>query len=229
MEPEIEDLQTFLNRMGAKVYGAGTNIIKIVGVKKLNNVSYNIMPDRIEAGTILCMGAVTGGEIAITNVVAKHINPILCKLEEAGNKIIIEKNRIIIKAPKRLKAVNIQTMPYPGFPTDMQAIFTGMLCYAKGTSSVIENIFENRFKYVNELVKMGAKIKLEDKNAIIDGVKKMKGTEVSSTDLRGGAALVTAALGAKGESKINNIEYILRGYEGLDCKLLKLKADIKTI
>ena len=226
MEPEIVDLQNFLNKMGAKVQGAGTNVIKITGVKKLKGVSYNIMPDRIETGTMLCMGAVTGGDIVVNNVRIEHITPVLYKLEEAGNKIILGGNKVEIQGAKRLKAVDIKTMPYPGFPTDMQSIFVSMLCFAKGTSMVVENIFENRYKYVSELIRMGAKITIEGKIAIVKGVRKMTGAEVKSTDLRGGAALVLAGLEAKGTSKINNIEYILRGYENLDKKLTNLGAKI---
>lgn len=227
MEPEIIDLQNFLNKMGAKVEGAGTNVIKITGVKNLKNVSYNIMPDRIEAGTLLCMGAITGGEIILNNAKQEHITPIIHKLEDAGTKIILEKNRIILKAPKKLKAMDIKTMPYPGFPTDMQSVFVSIQTVAKGTSMMVENIFENRYKYVNELTRMGAEITVEGKIAIIKGVRKLLGTEVNSTDLRGGAALVTAALVAKGNSKINNIEHILRGYENLDKKLKSLGANIR--
>ena len=226
MEPEIVDLQNFLNKMGANVAGAGTNVIKITGVEKLKDVSYNIMPDRIEAGTMLCMGAATGGKIVVRNVRLEHITPVLYKLEETGNKISIGANKIELQGAKKLKAVDIKTMPYPGFPTDMQSVFVSMLSFAKGTSMVVENIFENRYKYVNELVRMGAKITIEGKIAIVKGVRKLTGTEVNSTDLRGGAALVLAALGAKGTSKINNIEYILRGYEELDKKLTNLGAKI---
>ena len=220
MEPEIVDLQDFLNRMGAKVEGAGTTAIRIKGVKNLKSVSYNIMPDRIEAGTMLCMAAATGGKIVLNDVRIEHISPIIHKLEEAGNKIFVEKNKMIIEGAKRLKAVDIKTMRYPGFPTDM-------LCTAKGTSMMIENIFENRYKYVNELGRMGAKITIEGKVAIIKGVRKLTAAEVISTDLRGGAALVVAALVAKGNSQINNIEHILRGYENLDKKLNKLGACVK--
>ena len=227
MEPEIVDLQDFLNRMGAKVEGAGTTAIRIKGVKNLKSVSYNIMPDRIEAGTMLCMAAATGGKIVLNDVRIEHISPIIHKLEEAGNKIFVEKNKMIIEGAKRLKAVDIKTMPYPGFPTDMQSLFVSMLCTAKGTSMMIENIFENRYKYVNELGRMGAKITIEGKVAIIKGVRKLTAAEVISTDLRGGAALVVAALVAKGNSQINNIEHILRGYENLDKKLNKLGACVK--
>ena len=229
MEPEIIDLQNFLNRMGAKVEGAGTNVIRITGVRKLNSVSYNIMPDRIEAGTFLCMAAVTAGEVILNNVELEHINPVIHKLKETGSKIIVEKNRVIIQAPKRLKAVDIKTLPYPGFPTDMQSIFVSTLTVAKGSSMIVENIFENRYKYVNELIRMGAKIKIEGKVALVKGVRKLISAEVNSTDLRGGAAMCVAALTAKGKSKINNIEYILRGYENLEKKITNLGGKISKI
>ncbi len=227
MEPELIDLQNFLNKMGAKIEGAGTNIIKITGVKTLKDVSYNVMPDRIEAGTLLCMTAITGGKTTINNVNIDHITPILHKLEETGAKLIISKNKVFIEAPKRLKATDIKTMPYPGFPTDMQSIFASMLCLAKGSSMIVENIFENRYKYVNELTRMGAKITIEGKVAIVKGVRKLTRAELTATDLRGGAAMCTAALAARGTSKINNIEHILRGYENLDKKLNKLGANVK--
>ena len=227
MEPEIIDLQIFLNRMGAKITGAGTNTILINGVKSLKDVSYNIMPDRIEAGTLLCAVAITGGKIKLNKLETEHITPILIKLEECGCKISLEKNSVYLEAPKRLKAVDIKTMPYPGFPTDMQSVFASILCIAKGTSIITENIFENRYKYLNELKRMGANIKIEGKNAIIKGTRKLYGANVESTDLRGGAAMVVAALNAKGTTKVSNIEHILRGYENLDIKLNKLGAKIK--
>ena len=226
MEPEIVDLQNFLNRMGAKVTGAGENIIKIQGVKTLKNVSFNVMPDRIEVGTFLCMTAITGGNTIINNVNNEDIRLIISKLEEAGVKVKQEKSKIEIISPKKLKAVDIKTMPYPGFPTDMQSVFGAMLTYAKGTSVIVENIFENRFKYLNELQKMGAKVSIEGKVAIIKGTKKLHGVEMYAPDLRGGAAICTAALAAKGQSTINNISHILRGYEYFDKKLQKLKAKI---
>jgi len=228
MEPEIKDLQNFLNKMGAKVEGAGTNVIKIKGVKKLKDTSYNIMPDRIEAGTFLCAAGITSGNLQLNNVVPEHISPIINKLEECGCKFQIEKNRVVIDAPKRLRPVDIKTMPYPGFPTDMQSVFTAMLCLAKGTSIVVENIFENRYKFTNELKRMGAKINIEDRIAIVKGVRKLSGATVEATDLRGGAALVTAGLVTKGKTKVNNIEYILRGYENLDKKLKKIGAKIEV-
>ena len=184
MEPEIIDLQNMLNKMGAKIVGAGSNIIKVVGVKKLHDASYNIMPDRIEAGTLLCAVASTGGNITLKKVIPEHLSPVLRKLEECGCKLEISKNEIILQAPKRLKSVEIKTMPYPGFPTDMQSVFASMLSTAKGTSVVIENIFENRYKYTNELNKMGAKITTEGKVAIIKGKTKLHGANVQATDLR---------------------------------------------
>lgn len=229
MEPEIEDLAKFLNKMGAKIQGAGTNFIKITGVKQLRDVGYKIMPDRIETGTFLCMAGVTNGKIEIINTNSEHVTPIIHKLQECGCELEVEKNRIKIDARKKLKAVDIKTLPYPGFPTDMQSVFGSMLTTAKGTSIIVENIFENRYKYINELQRMGAKITIEGKTAIIKGVRRLNGAVVSSSDLRGGAALVTAALGAKGKTTVENIEYILRGYEKLDSKLQELGANIKII
>lgn len=213
--------------MGAKIIGAGTDEIQIDGVKKLKDISYNIMPDRIEAGSFLCFAGATKGNIILENVNATHITPIINKLEEADCKIAIEKNKIKIVAPKKLKALDIKTMPYPGFPTDMQSVFAAMLTIAKGTSIIVENIFENRYKYTQELNKMGAKITVEGKSAVIRGTRKLYGANVKATDLRGGAALVLAGLAAKGTTQIDNIDYILRGYENLDVKLTNLGATIK--
>ena len=227
MEPEIVDLQNFLNRMGAKVRGAGSNIIKIEGVKQLKDVSYNIMPDRIEAGTLLCAAAITGGKIKLTKVNPDHIAPVLSKLEETGCKIDVKKDTIYLETNTRLRAVNIRTMPYPGFPTDMQAIFASLLCITTGTSIIVENIFENRYKYTQELQRMGAKIKIEGKTAIIKGTRKLYGSKVKATDLRSGASLVLAGLVAKGETEVDDIKYILRGYENLDEKLNSLGAKVQ--
>ena len=228
MEPEILDLQNFLNRMGTKIEGAGTNIIKIKGVENLSDVSYNIMPDRIEAGTLLCAAAITGGKIKITHANPNHIAPVIEKLREAGCIVDIKKDEIYLECKKRLKAVDIRTMPYPGFPTDMQAIFVSVLCIASGTSIVVENIFESRYKYTQELQRMGAKIKIEGRTAIVKGTKRLYGSNVLASDLRGGASLVLAGLAAKGETEVENIKYILRGYENLDEKLNNLGANIKT-
>ncbi len=229
MEPEIVDLAKCLNKMGAKIEGAGTNIVKITGVKELKNISYSVMPDRIEAGTLLCAVAITGGKVKLNNVIPEHINQVLNKLEQTGAKIEIGKRSIYLEAPKKLKAVDIKTMPYPGFPTDMQSVFASMLTIAKGNSVIVENIFENRFKYVSELKRMGAKITVEGKIAVIKGCRKLSGTTVESTDLRGGAALVIAGLVAKGATIVNKIGHILRGYENLDKKLNKLGARITVM
>lgn len=226
-EPEIIDLSNMLNKMGANIQGAGTNVIEITGVQKLKNVGYRIIADRIEAGTLLCAAAITGGKVKITNMNPEHITAVLSKLEETGCKLEIGDSFVQLVAPKRLKAVEIKTLPYPGFPTDMQSIFGSMLTAAKGTSIITENIFENRFKYTTELNRMGAKTKTEGKTLIISGTRKLTAANVSSTDLRGGAALVLAGLVAKGRTKVDNIDYILRGYEGLDKKLSLLGANIK--
>ena len=226
MEPEIVDLQNFLNRMGAKIKGAGTNVIEIIGVQKLKDVSYKVMPDRIEAGTLLCMCAATGGNLLLKKANSEHLTPVLHKLKDAGCKIEVKGTSILLNSPKKLKAVDIKTMPYPGFPTDMQAIFSAMLCLAKGTSVVTENIFENRFKYMAELKRMGAKITIEGRTAVIKGGRKLNSAIVKASDLRGGAALVLAGLTAKKITKVENIDYILRGYENLDKKLQDLGAKI---
>lgn len=226
-EPEIVDLVYMLKQMGANITGEGSNVIQIEGVKELKETEYKIMPDRIETGTFLCAGAITGGKIKVTNCIPNHIVPITSKLEEAGCKIIISNNSIQLESPTRLKAVEIKTMPYPGFPTDMQSIFGTVLSVAKGTSIISENIFENRFKYLAELKRMGAKNKQEGNVAIITGVKRLAGTTVKSTDLRGGASMILAGLQAKGITKVTNIEYILRGYENIEKKLKKVGARIR--
>lgn len=226
MEPEIVDLADFLNRMGAKITGAGTNIIKIRGVKELREVSYTIMPDRIEAGTLLLATAMTGGDIKLNKVCPEHISPILHKLQECGCRVDIVKNTIYLKANGKLMGTEIKTLPYPGFPTDLQPLFTTFLTTCKGTSIVTENIFENRYKFAQELKRMGAKINIEGKTAIIKGVKRLHGANVESTDLRGGASLMLAGIAAKGTTKVQKVEYILRGYDNLDKKLNSLGAHI---
>lgn len=213
--------------MGAKIKGAGTDTIVIEGVKRLKDVSYNIMPDRIEAGTFLCATAISGGNIKLQGITPEHITPVIHKLEEAGCKIEIQKSDVSLQAPKRLKAVDIKTLPYPGFPTDMQSIFASILTVAKGTSIITENLFENRYKYTQELIRMGAKINIEGKTAVIKGVRKLYGTTVKANDLRGGAAIVLAGIVAKGTTRVENIEYILRGYENFENKLKKLGVKIE--
>ena len=227
MEPEIIDMVQFLKKMGAKIQGEGTNQIIIDGVEKLSGVSYNIMPDRIEAGTILCAVAATGGNVILDNVMPEHLTAVINKLEETGCKIEINNKKITLNAPKKLKSIDIKTMTYPGFPTDLQQIFATMLVKASGTSIIVENIFESRYKYISELRKMGAKVTVEGKTAIIKGARKLNATTVVCTDLRGGAALVIAGLIAKGKSRVENIGYIQRGYENLENKLSSLGAKIK--
>ena len=227
MEPEIIDMVQFLKKMGAKIQGEGTNQIIIDGVEKLSGVSYNIMPDRIEAGTILCAVAATGGNVTLDNVMPEHLTAVINKLEETGCKIEINNKKITLNAPRKLKSIDIKTMTYPGFPTDLQQIFAAMLVKASGTSIIVENIFESRYKYISELRKMGAKVTVEGKTAIIKGARKLNATTVVCTDLRGGAALVIAGLIAKGKSRVENIGYIQRGYENLENKLGSLGAKIK--
>lgn len=229
MEPEIVDLAKCLNRMGAKVEGAGTNVITITGVRKLKSIGYKIMPDRIEAGTFLCAVAVTGGNARINNVIPEQLTPIIHKLRETGCSIEAGNNFIDIEAPKKLKAVELKTLPYPGFPTDLQPVFGAMLTYAKGTSIIVENIFESRYKYIGELIRMGAKITTEGKTAVITGKRRLVGTNISATDLRGGAGLIVAGLSARGTTVVEDIDYILRGYEKLEEKLTALGANIKRV
>ena len=226
MEPEIVDLAIFLNRAGAKVYGAGTNTIRIKGVEKLKEVSYKIMPDRIEAGTFLIAGAITGGTVKINEVVPEHIAPVIAKLRECGCEIITDKRTVYITAGKKLKAVDFKTTPYPAFPTDLQPLFSTLLTVCKGTSIVTENIFENRFKFIQEIKRMGAKATIEGKTLVIKGVRRLHSAEVESTDLRGGASLVLAGLSARGKTRVKKLEYLLRGYEDFDKKLKMLGADI---
>lgn len=226
MEPEIIDLADCLNKMGAKIQGAGTNFIKITGVKRLSGIGYNVMADRIEAGTLLCAGAITGGKIELQKVNSEYLVQCIHKLQESGCKIELNKDTILLDAPKKLRAIEIKTLPYPGFPTDLQQIYGALASVSKGTSVIVENIFENRYRYASELKKMGAKITIEGKMAIINGVRKLYGATVNGTDLRGGAALVLAGLVAKGRTQVNNIEYILRGYENFDKKLNQLGANI---
>lgn len=225
-EPEIKNLQDFLNSMGAKIKGAGSNMIIIEGVSKLHDTEFSVIPDRIEAASYLCMVAATSGEVILTNVNPEHLSSAIHKLRKMNLKIAHSKNEIHLKTLRHFNSINIKTMPYPGFPTDMQSQFTTLLTLAKGTSIIVENIFENRYKYVNELIKMGANITLEDRTAIVQGVDRLYGANVEAKELRGGAALVTAALAAQGETKISGIGFIERGYENLIKKLTILGAKI---
>ncbi len=226
-EPEIKDLAKCLNSMGAKIYGAGTSEITIFGVKKLHKTEYKIMSDRIETGTMLGAVAGVGGKITVENTNPENLLTVLYSFKEMGCKITINRDKITLKAPNELKPVNIETQPYPGFPTDMQPIMGAILTKADGKSVITENIFENRFKYAEELIRMGANIIQNDKSLEIEGVNTLTGKDVMSKDLRGGAALVIAGLMSEGITKVENIEYILRGYENIDKKLKSLGANIK--
>jgi len=227
-EPEIEDLQNFLNKMGAKVCGAGTNTITIVGVKKLNGCHYTPIPDRIVAGTYLIASAMCGGKLLIKNVISNHFSILINKLQNSGCKIKQFNDKIYIESSGRLKSINfIKTMPYPGFPTDLQSQILCMQTISKGYSLIQENLFETRFKFVPELLKMGANITIKNQTAYVLGVKKLFGAEVYAKDLRGGAALVLAGLCAEGYTTVYDVYHIDRGYENLEKKLSLLGADIK--
>jgi len=226
-EPEIVDLANFLNCLGAKVRGAGTDIIKIEGVEKLGGcLRYPVIPDRIEAGTFMVAAAATRGDVILENVIPHHIEPICAKLREAGVDIIEGEENIRVTAKGDLSPIDLKTLPYPGFPTDMQSQFMAMLCTVPGSSVIIENIFENRFQIADELKRMGANIKVEGRIAIIEGVDEIHGTHVKATDLRAGAALVIAGLMAEGITEISNVEYIDRGYHLLEEKMKSLGAQI---
>lgn len=228
-EPEIKDLANCLNKMGARIYGAGTSKIVIIGVNKLYATNYRIMPDRIEAGTYLCAAIMTKGNIIIKNTSPTDLMEVLYKLKEIGCKVTIKTDQIILRSPKRIKCTNITTKVYPGFPTDMQPIFTAVLTKAEGKSKIEENIFENRFEFCKELNKMGAEIKIDNHEILINGVRDLKNSVVESTDLRGGAALIIAGLSTKGTTIVKNAEYVLRGYEKLCEKLNSLGADIVLV
>ncbi|SHH21325.1 UDP-N-acetylglucosamine 1-carboxyvinyltransferase [Thermosyntropha lipolytica DSM 11003] len=225
-EPEIVDLANFLNSMGAKIRGAGTDVIKIEGVSELKPVRYAIIPDRIEAGTFMVAGAISKGEVLVENVIPTHIYPVIAKLQEAGAVVKETESGILVKAGDKIRPVDIKTLPYPGFPTDMQSQMMAMLCLAEGTSVIVENVFENRFQIVDELKRMGADIKVEGHTAVVKGVKKLYGTKVRATDLRAGAALILAGLVAEGETVIEEAIHIFRGYENIAQKLNHLGAQI---
>ena len=228
-EPEIVDLANFLNSMGANVRGAGTNVIKIEGVEKLHGTTYTIIPDRIEAGSYMIAAAITGGDLLVKNVIIDHIKPLIAKMIECGVEIIEEGNNLRVRSNGRLKAVDIKTMPYPGFPTDMQAQFMALMTVAEGTSVFTETVFENRFMHADELRRMGANIKIDGRNAIVEGVSRLTGCKVKATDLRAGAALIIAALAAEGQTEITELQYIDRGYEDLIEKFQTIGADIVRI
>jgi UDP-N-acetylglucosamine 1-carboxyvinyltransferase len=228
-EPHIVDVANFLNSMGADIKGAGTDVIKINGVEELHGAEYMIIPDQIEAGTYMVAGAITGGDVTVTNIIPKHMEAISAKLSEMG--VVIEEydEAIRVIANEPLKNIHVKTLPYPGFPTDMQPQMTAILSKTSGTSIMTESIFENRFSYTNELNRMGANIKVEGNTAVIEGVAQLTGAEVSAPDLRAGAGIVLAALAAKGETTITGVEYIDRGYEHLENKLRGIGANVYRV
>ena len=228
-EPHVVDLANFLNSMGANIKGAGTDVIRIKGVKRLHKTEYAIIPDQIEAGTFMMAAAITKGDVTVKNVIPKHLESISAKLTEMGCEVHETDDQVRVVASKMLLHTQVKTLPYPGFPTDMQPQIAVVLGLAEGTSIVNESIFENRFKYVDELTKMGANIKVEGKIAIIDGVKEYTGANLVAPDLRAGAALVLAGLGAKGVTMIEDIKYIERGYEDFPEKLEMLGAQIRRV
>lgn len=225
-EPEIVDLANYLNAAGAQVRGAGTSLIRITGVEELKGTRHTVIPDRIEAGTFIAAAAITGGKIMIHNVLVDHLKPVIAKFEEVGVKILEQDDGLLVVGNTPLSATDIKTLPYPGFPTDMQAQAMAVLTIARGTSVITETIFENRFMHVDELKRMNARIKIEGRSAIIEGVKGLTGAPVNATDLRAGAALVLAGLAADGVTEISNVHHIDRGYHNLVNKLKNLGADI---
>ncbi len=228
-EPEIVDLAKFLNAIGAKIEGAGSPSITIDGVERLGGGEYRVMPDRIEAGTFAVMGAMTGGPIRVENCDPDHLLALINKLREMGAEITTEADAIIVKADRRLRAVEVKTLPYPGFATDLQSQLMAAMCLAEGSSSVTETIFENRFMHVSELARMGASITIHDRTAVVHGVKTLQGAPVSATDLRAGAAMVLAGLVAEGRTEISQVYHIDRGYEDLVGRILKLGASIQRV
>ena len=228
-EPEIVDLATFLNAMGANIRGAGTNVIRIEGVESLHGAIHTVIPDRIEAGTYLIAAAMAGGDVFVENALPEHLKPVVAKLKEAGVTVEEDIDGIRVISDGQLKATSIKTLPYPGFPTDMQAQFMAMTTIAKGTSTVMETVFENRFMHVKELQKMGASIEVDDRKAVVTGVEALVGAEVEATDLRCGAALVCAGLAATGVTKVGQLTHIDRGYDNLVAKLKGIGANIVRV
>ncbi len=228
-EPHVVDVANFLNSMGANIKGAGTDVIRIKGVEKLHKAEYSIIPDQIEAGTFMFAAAATRGDVLVRNVIPKHLEATTAKLEEIGCEVMEFDDSVRVIAAGNLRRTHVKTLPYPGYPTDMQPQIAATLTMATGTSIVTESIFENRFKYVDELSRMGANIKVEGNTAIIDGVGGLTGARVSASDLRAGAALVIAGLAAEGITIVDDIAYIQRGYEDFEIKLRSLGAEIEKV
>ena len=228
-EPEIVDLATYLNSMGANIRGAGTNVIRIEGVKELHGANHSVIPDRIEAGTFMVGAAMTQGNVFVENALSEHLKPLIAKLKEVGAEVQEEIDGIRVIGHQPLRPADIKTLPYPGFPTDMQAQFMALTTICEGTSVITETVFENRFMHVDEFKRMGAKIRIEGRSAIVEGVPKLKGADVNATDLRAGAALVMAGLVAEGETRVGYLYHIDRGYDNLVLKLQRLGADIVRV
>lgn len=230
-EPEIVDLANFLNAMGADVRGAGTGVIRITGVEHLHGANHTIIPDRIEAGSYLLAGAITGSTVRVTNCIADHLRPVLDKIVESGATVEVDEvaNTVTVHGAEKIRPVDVKTLPYPGFPTDMQSQFMAYMTVAEGTCQFTETIFENRFMHVDELRKMGANIQAEGRNAFITGVPKLYGAAVRATDLRAGAALIIAGLAAEGKTTVSDLYHLDRGYEDLIGKFQSLGADIRRI
>ena len=228
-EPEIVDLATYLNSMGANIRGAGTNVIRIEGVKELHGANHAVIPDRIEAGTFMVGAAMTQGNVFVENAISEHLKPLISKLKEVGAEVQEEIDGIRVIGHEPLRPADIKTLPYPGFPTDMQAQFMALTTICQGTSVVTETVFENRFMHVDEFKRMGAKIRIEGRSAIVEGVPRLKGASVNATDLRAGAALVLAGLVAERETEVGYLYHIDRGYDNLVLKLQRLGADIVRV
>ena len=228
-EPEVVDLANCLIAMGAKIEGAGTDTIRITGVTELEPVNYRVMPDRIEAGTFMIASAITGGDISIHGMHLEHLDALTFKLQDAGVDVVNQEGVVRVKGPRRLRSVNIKTRPYPGFPTDIQAQFMALMCVADGASVITENIFENRFMHVSELMRFGADITVDGKSATVKGVKKLSGAPVMATDLRASASLIIAGLAADNTTEVSRIYHLDRGYETIERKLAALGADIQRV
>ena len=226
-EPHIVDLANFLNSMGADIHGAGTDTIKVYGVEKLHGGTYAVIPDQIEAGTYMVAAAATGGEVLVKNIIPKHLECISDKLRETGTIVQMDEDSVLVRGNGNLRRINVKTMPYPGFPTDMQPQMATLLCFAKGTSVITEGIYDNRFKYAHELRKMGANIQVDGRVCIVEGTDRLTGAHVMACDLRAGAAMVIAGLCAEGQTVVEDIHYIERGYEDFVNKLRHLGADIR--
>jgi len=228
-EPHVVNLANYLNSMGAKVQGAGTDVIRIKGVKRLTGSQHPVIPDEVEAATFMVAAAATGGDVLVTNVIPKHLDSVSAKLREAGVEVIENGDSVRVVGPGRPRAVNVKTLPYPGFPTDCQQVFAALMARADGISMIQETIYDNRFGYANELIRMGASIKVDGRTAIIEGVDRLFGAPVTAIDLRAGAAMVVAGLSAQGKTDVYGVDHIERGYERLVDKLVGLGAEVSLV